>query len=57
MLSYSRGYVSSSFSTYDLSKDILSVESHNGNKQKQYTNYMIEPKLSLARPGTNNTNI
>lgn len=57
MLSYSRGYVSSSFSTHDLSKDILSIETHKGNKQNQYTNFLIESKISLAKPGINNTNI
>lgn len=57
LVSYSKGYSSSSFSTYGLSKEDLSIETHNGNKQKQYTDYSIEPKLSLARPEINNTNI
>lgn len=63
MLSYARGYVYSSFSfsTYQLGEDVLSSELYKGKKEKekekQYTSYMIEPKVSLARPGINNINI
>lgn len=59
ILSYARGYVSSSFSIHELGEDVLSSEISNGKKQKQqqYTSYMIEPKISLARPGINDFNI
>ena len=59
ILSYARGYVSSSFSIHELGEDVLSSEISNGKKQKQqqYTSYMIEPKISLSRPGINDFNI
>ena len=59
ILSYARGYVYSSFSIHELGEDVLSSEISNGKKQKQqqYTSYMIEPKISLARPGINDFNI
>lgn len=59
ILSYARGYVYSSFSIHELGEDVLSSEISNGKKQKQqqYTSYMIEPKVSLARPGINDFNI